>query len=167
MARSIPHSAVYPQPVDQVHRALTSERYWRDRLTEVGGDGAELGHVVTGEGTIDVEMAQSIPAEHLPAIVSKIRPGDLIITRTETWGALDGDRAVGTFSARVEGLPGAVTGTLTLAPEGTGSAITLDGQVEVKLPLIGGKIEAVIAEQVVELLDAEHEFTEGWISANG
>ncbi|AQA21487.1 hypothetical protein BTZ20_1141 [Rhodococcus sp. MTM3W5.2] len=36
-----------------------------------------------------------------------------------------------------------------------------------KLPLIGGKIEAVIAEQVVELLDAEHGFTEGWIAANG
>jgi hypothetical protein len=167
MARSIPHSASYPQPVDQVHRALTSEQYWRDRLAEVGGEGAELGHVVTGDGTIDVEMAQAIPAEHLPPIVSKIRPCDLIITRTETWSALDGGRATGTFSARVDGLPGEVTGTLTLAPEGTGAAITLDGRVEVKLPLIGGKIEAVIAEQVVELLDAEHGFTEGWIAANG
>ncbi|AQA24726.1 hypothetical protein BTZ20_1142 [Rhodococcus sp. MTM3W5.2] len=48
--------------------------------------------------------------------MSKIRPGDLIITRTETWGALDGGRATGTFSARVDGLPGEVTGTLTLAP---------------------------------------------------
>jgi hypothetical protein len=167
MARSIPHSASYPQPVDRVHRALTSERYWRERLVEVGGVGAELGHVVTGEGTIDVEMAQSIPAEHLPAIVAKIRAGDLVITRTETWGALEGGRATGTFSARVEGLPGEVTGTLTLAAEDSGSAIVLDGRVEVKLPLIGGKIEAVIAEQVVELLDAEHGFTEGWIAANG
>ncbi|MFC7449381.1 DUF2505 domain-containing protein [Rhodococcus daqingensis] len=165
MARRIPHSASYPQPVDQVHRAVTSERYWRDRLDAVGGGGAELRHVATGEGTIDVEMAQSIPAEHLPAVVSKIRPGDLIITRTETWGALAGDSATGTFSARVEGLPGEVTGTLTLAPQNTGAAITLDGRVEVKLPLIGGKIEAVIAEQVVELLDAEHDFTEGWIAA--
>lgn len=164
MARRIPHSASYPQPVDRVHAALTSERYWRDRIAEVGGDGAGIDRLDTGDGTIAVEMRQAIPAEHLPSIVTKIRPGDLVITRTEDWGPLTGDRATGTFTAHVEGMPGDLTGTLTLAADGTGSSVTLDGQVQVGLPLIGGKIESVIAEQITELLNHEDEFTARWLT---
>jgi hypothetical protein len=163
MGRRIPHSSSYPQPVDQVHRGLTSEQYWRDRLVEVGGAGAALGHVTVGAGTVDVEMTQSVPAEHLPAIVTKVRPGDLVITRTETWGPLTGGRSAGTFTARVEGVPATLTGTMTLAADGAGSRLALDGKVEVKLPLIGGRIESAIADQVSELLDNENEFTARWL----
>ncbi|MFC9787393.1 DUF2505 domain-containing protein [Rhodococcus sp. NPDC127528] len=164
MARRIPHSSAYPQSVDQVHRAVTSEQYWRDRLAEVGGPGAALGHVAVGENSVDVEMTQSVPAEHLPAVVTKVRPGDLVITRTETWGPLSGGVAAGTFTARVDGVPGTITGTMTLAAEGTGTTLAMDGKVEVKLPLIGGRIEAAIADQVSELLDNENEFTARWLS---
>ncbi|CAM2983910.1 DUF2505 domain-containing protein [Prescottella defluvii] len=165
MARHIEHSAQYPQPVATVHAALTDEGYWQARLREVGGPGATLDEITVGDGTIDVAMTQSVPAEHLPAVVTKIRPGDLIITRTESWGALQGDRAVGTFSAQVEGAPGELRGTMTLTSDGTGSLLVMDGEVEVKMPLIGGKIESVIAGQVLELLDAEEDFTGQWTSA--
>ncbi|MFC4605208.1 DUF2505 domain-containing protein [Rhodococcus kronopolitis] len=166
MARHIPHSSSYPQSVAEVHRALTSEQYWRDRLAEVGGPGASFGHLTVADGTVDVEVAQAIPAEHLPSIVTKIRPGDLVITRTETWGPLDGDRARGTFTARVEGVPATLSGALTLSADGTGSTVALDGQVEVKLPLIGGKIEGVIADQVTELLENEDRFTAEWLGSH-
>lgn len=166
MARRILHSCSYPQSVDQVHRALTSEQYWRDRLVEVGGDGATFGHLTAGDGAVDVEVAQAIPAEHLPSIITKVRPGDLVITRTETWGPLDGGRATGTFTARVEGVPAALSGALTLSADGDGSTVGLDGQVEVKLPLIGGKIESVIAEQVTELLENEDVFTATWLGSH-
>ncbi|MFE3291317.1 DUF2505 domain-containing protein [Rhodococcus sp. NPDC059234] len=164
MARRIPHSSAYPQSVAAVHRALTSERYWHDRLAEVGGPGASLGHVTVGEGTVDVQMTQSVPAEHLPAVVTKVRPGDLVITRTETWGPLTGDSSAGTFTARVDGVPATLTGTMTLAADGTGTILTMEGKVEVKLPLIGGRIESAIADQVSELLDNENEFTARWLS---
>ncbi|MFF0817269.1 DUF2505 domain-containing protein [Rhodococcus sp. NPDC003318] len=166
MARRIPHSTSYPQPVAQVHAALTAERYWRDRIAEVGGSGARIDRLDVGDGTVAVELRQAIPADHLPSIVTKIRPGDLVITRTEDWGRLDGDTATGTFTAHVEGMPGELTGTLTLTADGSGSTVTLDGQVQVGLPLIGGKIESVIADQITELLDHEDEFTARWLTEN-
>lgn len=166
MARRILHSCSYRQSVDQVHRALTGEQYWRDRLVEVGGDGASFGHLTVGDGTVDVELTQAIPAEHLPSIVTTVRPGDLVITRTETWGPLVGGRATGTFTARVDGVPAALSGTLTLSADGDGSTVGLDGQVDVKMPLIGGKIESVIAEQITELLENEDRFTAGWLASH-
>lgn len=149
-----------------MHAALTSERYWRERVSETGGEHSRIDRVDAGPGTIAVEMTQAIPAEHLPSIVTKIRPGDLEITRTEDWGPLDGDGATGTFTARVTGLPGELTGGLTLAADGPGSTVTLDGRVQVSLPLIGGKIEGVIAERIAELLQHEDEFTAGWLTGN-
>lgn len=167
MARPIPHSVSHPQPVDRVLAAFTSEDYWRTRIAEVGGDGARLDRLDIGEGTVAVEMTQLIPAEHLPSLVTKIRPGDLVITRTEDWTHPAGNpTATGTLTARVAGLPGELTGTLTLAPAGTGSTVTLDGRVDVPIPLIGSKIEAVIAERITELLLHEDEFTARWLDEN-
>lgn len=162
MARHIEHSAQYPHSVATLHAALTDERYWQARLQAVGGPGAKLDRVQVGDGTIDIAMTQAVPAEHLPSVVTKIRPGDLIITRTESWGPLHGDRAEGTFSAEVEGAPGQLRGTMVLTADGDGSSLVMDGEVEVKLPIFGSKVESVIAGQVLELLDAEEDFTGQW-----
>jgi hypothetical protein len=167
MARHIEHSAQYRRPVATLHAALTDEGYWQARLKEVGGPGATFESLTVGDGTIDVVLKQSVPAEHLPSVVTSIRPGDLIIRRTESWGPLQGDRAQGTFSAEVEGAPGRLRGTMTLSADGTGSELVMDGDVEVKIPLIGGKIESVIAGQVLELLDAEEDFTGQWVAQAG
>ncbi|WP_305092547.1 DUF2505 domain-containing protein [Prescottella sp. R16] len=165
MSRHIEHSARLPRPVAAVHAALTDERYWQARLREIGGPGASVDETTVGDAAIDVAMTQAVPAEHLPPIVTKIRPGDLRITRTESWGPLQDGRASGTFTAAVDGVPGQLRGTLALTPDGDGSLLVVDGVVEVKLPLIGGKIEEVIAAQVIELLDAEQDFTGRWLAS--
>jgi hypothetical protein len=47
---------------------------------------------------------------------------------------------------------------------GTGSELVVHADVTVKLPLIGGKIEGVVAEQVRSLLAAETAFTLEWLA---
>ncbi|MFC9361340.1 DUF2505 domain-containing protein [Rhodococcus sp. NPDC057014] len=165
MSRRIEHSSSYAFPVAQVHAGLITEQYWRDRLDKVGGPGATLEQVTTGPGTISVAMSQSIPAEHLPSIVSKVRPGDLVIKRTETWGTLDGDHAEGTFTAEVVGAPATISGTQTLKEDGSRANVQVEGKAEVRIPLIGGKIENAIADEVLRLIAKEQEFTEQWLGS--
>ena len=38
------------------------------------------------------------------------------------------------------------------------------GEVTVRIPLVGGKLEGVIAEQVTTLLEREAEFTTSWLT---
>lgn len=166
MPRPIAHSASVPASVDKVHAALVSEQYWKDRTAEIGGPGAELVSVTAVNGTISVVMSQSIPEEELPAAVTAFKKGPLVIERTESWGPFGGNRAEGKFGATVEGAPANISGTTLLEGDEQASTMSLSGTTEVKIPIFGGKIEAMISEQVLALIDNEHEFTGEWIAKN-
>ncbi|WP_433682421.1 DUF2505 domain-containing protein [Nocardia sp. CA-119907] len=159
MATPLAYSARYSYPVATVRAAFADERYWKDRIAEVGGDNARLDSVTVSGDQVKVEMVQSISAELLPPAITAVRPGDLIIPRTEHW---TGDSA--TFTARVEGAPAEVRGTIALSADGSGSVAQSEGTIEVKVPLFGGKIEAAIAERLTELLASEAEFTNNWLA---
>lgn len=159
MATPLAYTARYSYPVAAVRAAFADEQYWKDRVTEVGGDNARLDSVTVHGDQVDVELVQAIAAELLPPAITAVRPGDLIIPRTESW---TGDSA--TFTARVEGAPALVSGTITLSADGSGSVGQATGTIEVKVPLFGGKIEAAIAERLTELLASEEEFTNHWLT---
>lgn len=163
MGSPIDHSANYTYPAGAVHAAFVDPRYWHTRLAEVGGPGAAVENVETGDGTLDLTAHQAIPADQLPSVVTSIRPGDLVIRREESWGPIAGDRSQGRFSARVDGMPGHVEGTLTLIGDGDGSTVVIEGTVEVKIPFLGAKIEGMIVDELVGLFDAEQRFTTGWL----
>ncbi|MEE2032049.1 DUF2505 domain-containing protein [Rhodococcus chondri] len=166
MGSPIDHSAHYSFPPVKVHAAFVDPQYWHHRLAEIGGPAATVEDITPGPGTIDLHMTQAIPAEHLPSIVTSIRPGDLVIHRHESWGALDGDRAMGRFSARVDGMPGKAEGALGLAPDAGGSFVVIEGDVEVKIPFLGSKVEGMIVDELVGLFGNEQAFTAQWLSGS-
>ncbi|WP_159841572.1 DUF2505 domain-containing protein [Nocardia sp. CY41] len=159
MATPLAYTAHYSHPPAAVRAAFANDQYWKDRIAAVGGPNARLDSVTVSGDQVRVEMVQAIAAEQLPPAITAVRPGDLIIPRVEQW---TGDEA--TFEARVEGAPAEVRGTIGLAAEGSGAVATVDGTIEVKIPLFGGKIEKAIAEHLTELLKNEAEFTGTWLA---
>ncbi|WP_199441603.1 DUF2505 domain-containing protein [Umezawaea beigongshangensis] len=162
MARRIEHLTTYPWTARDVFGALTSEDHVRDRLAALGGNGAELISFSGGNGETRFELKQGVSAEHLPPVARNVLGGDLVIQRTETWRA---DDLAGAVEVTLGGVPGRLDGSSRLADTGErASAMTLSGQVRVSIPLVGGKVEGLIVEQVVELLDAEARFTSEWLA---
>ncbi|MEV6428535.1 DUF2505 domain-containing protein [Nocardia sp. NPDC051463] len=159
MATPLAYTARYSHPVAAVRAVIADEQYWKNRIAEVGGPNARLDSIAVNGDQVRIEMVQAIAAELLPAAITAVRPGDLIIPRVENWS---GDTA--TFEARVEGAPAEVRGAIALVADGTGSVATVTGNIEVKIPLFGGKIEAAIAERLTELLASEEEFTNNWLA---
>ncbi|WP_306363139.1 DUF2505 domain-containing protein [Nocardia sp. CC227C] len=144
-----------------VRAAFANEQYWKDRVEQVGGDNARIESIVIDGERVHVELIQTIPAADLPAQITAIKPDGLVIPRTEIWNG-----SSGTFTARVDGAPAEVNGTLTLSADGTGSTYVVDGNIEVKIPLFGRKIEAAIQENLSDLLVREAEFTDNWLSSH-
>lgn len=162
-------AADYAGSVEQVHRAFSDEQYWKDRLADSGADLGTLDWLeVDAHGGIDVTTTQVLRADRLPGLVSQFHRGDLSIQREETWSPIRDDRANGTVTGSISGAPVTLTGTAVLLPaeSGGGSRLEFSAAVEVRVPLVGGKIEDFIGNQLVGLLIAEQRFTTAWLTEN-
>jgi hypothetical protein len=169
MPRSFDMAAEYEGSVDEVYRAFGDERYWLERLTRSGADETSLDSMtVDGDGGVDVVTTQTLRADRLPAVVTQFHRGDLSFVRKETWSAVTDGSATGVIKGLITGAPATLTGNAVLAPAATdgGSRLGLKATVEVRIPLVGGKIETFIGSQLAELLIAEQRFTSAWIREN-
>ncbi|BBX34528.1 hypothetical protein MMAG44476_28314 [Mycolicibacterium mageritense DSM 44476 = CIP 104973] len=168
MPRSFDMATEYAGSVEQVHGAFGDRQYWLARLADSGADDATLDSMTVAEdGGIDVITTQLLRADRLPGLVAQFHHGDLSIHREEHWGPLVDGRAAGTVSGTIPGAPVALDGTATLARADSGSRLAVRISVEVKVPLVGGKIENFIGSQLVDLLIAEQRFTTVWITEKG
>ncbi|MPY79228.1 MAG: DUF2505 family protein [Actinophytocola sp.] len=156
MASRIEHSSEFPYPFEQVLAAFTSESAIRQRLADIGGKDAELLAHEKSDGTVSYRMRQGIPGEKLPSVVRKVHHGDLHVEREQEW-RLSGETASGTATASVTGVPGSIAARSELTSHGDGTVLRISGEVKVSIPLVGGKIERTIAEQVGTLLARESE----------
>ncbi len=157
----------YPADVEQVHKAFCTERYWRARLDSFGADDATLDELtVTDDGYVDVITSHVLRAEGLPALVSQFHHGDLRIRREEHWQPVRDGQSTGTVGGVIVGAPVSLDGSGVLARAGSGSQLSVVLSVDVKVPLVGGKIESLIGGQLVDLLTAEQRFTTVWIAEN-
>lgn len=146
-----------------VYDVVIDRKFLEARLGELGGkDPALLEHDVDENGA-RVVTRSSIPVEFLPSVIQRFTGGDLVLDRVETWAPADGGYR-GSFEVTVRRLPGRLTGTQTLSEDGDGSVTVVDGDAEVPVPFVAGRIEAIVTEQVGALLDAEDGFTRRWLA---
>ena len=139
-------AAEFEGSVEQVHRAFGDEQYWLERLADSGADDYSLDSMtVNGEG-IDVVTTQTLRADRLPGVVTQFHRGDLSFVREETWTPISDGQATATVKGAITGAPATLSGTALLAPakSGAGSRLEFKASVQVKVPLVGGKIENFI-----------------------
>lgn len=171
MPRSFDLSADYDGSVDDVHRAFTDEHYWRARLAGSGVDIATLESMRVGgetgdDDTVEVVTLQVIRSDKLPGMVTQLHSGDLRIRREEKWGPVAGGVATGSVVGSIVDAPVNLTGTAVLEPIGEtgGTRLTFRTSVQVRVPIIGGKLENIIGARLAELIAVEQRFTTEWIA---
>ncbi|GAB3585274.1 DUF2505 domain-containing protein [Amycolatopsis endophytica] len=163
MASRIEHRAEYAQGVAEVFAAETSEEALTARLAEIGGkNSALLSHSADADGA-RYTLRQGIEAEKLPQIVRKLQPGDLYVDREHTF-TRGGDGYTGTAKATVSGMPGEITARTEIRPAGEGTVVETRGEVKVKIPLVGGKLESFVAGELTKLLAREAQFSAEWLA---
>jgi hypothetical protein len=167
MPRSFDMAAEYEGTVEQVHQAFRDERYLLERLADSGADKATLDSMTgAGDGGIDVITTQTLRSDRLPAVVAQFHHGDLSVVREERWSAVTDGRATAAVTGSIPGAPTTLSGTAVLMPSDKGSRLEFNVTVEVRIPLVGGKVESFIGSQLVNLLIAEQRFTSAWIREN-
>ena len=168
MSRQIDFRSVSPYSADEVYATMVDPDYLRARLERIGGPGAAL-----LEHSADVQGARyrlrlGLDAKDLPSVVRSVMAGNVTIERDERWTRQDSGRYLGEVAVTIVNAPASATGGMRLRdlPDG-GSELNVRADVRVSVPLIGGKIEGVVGEQVQRLLAAETAFTQTWLADNG
>ena len=161
-------AAEYEGSVEQVHQAFSDEQYWLARLADSGADDYSLDSMTVDGDGIDIVTTQRLRADRLPGVVTQFHRGDLSLVREETWSPIRDGKATATTKVTIVDAPATLSGTAVLGPAKSsgGSRLEFKVTVQVNVPLVGGKIENFIGNQLVELLIAEQRFTTVWITKN-
>jgi hypothetical protein len=157
-------SVEYESSVERVHRAFGDEQYWLARLADATIGTTLLDSIQShDDGSVAVTSTLVLPREFLPAVASQFHSGDMRIQRRETWNPMTDGKASGTIDCAIIGAPATMAGKADLSPTGAGSRMNLQATVEVRIPLIGGKLETFIGSQLTNLLIEEQRFTTTWL----
>ncbi len=151
--------------VADVIAAFGDKNYWLARLAAYGGDSMSLDSLVAGpDGTVVVHTTQDLRQDMLPGGIGRLLPGDTKIMRTESWRPASRGEVHGEFTISARGGPSSGSGTMVLAPVAAGSSLRIRGTVEVRIPVVGGRIERYVAELITKEVPQMQRFTAKWIA---
>lgn len=144
-------------PVEQVFGVLTSPEWVATKAERFSDDAQLVQREERADGGVQLVVSRRLP-DGVPGFLQRFLPQDGRVVETFDWGPArpDGTRH-GEWHADIPGAPARLGGAMRLDPTAVGSAYTIEGEVTVKVPLIGGRAESYIAEMVGKLAAKEAE----------
>src|SRR6185436_18404601 len=150
----------YDAAVDDVFALFLDPDVVRARYEAAGDRDIEIlecgpqgdGFVIRTSRTVDVDI---------PSFACKVLKPTNTMIQTDTWSARDLDGARdGDFDIDVKGAPVHVSGAMRIEPtrDGAGTRHAVDGRLDVKVPLIGGRVAKWAEGPSQQRLDAEYTF---------
>jgi len=147
---SISQETALPAGVQDAYALLVDEGFLADYARATGA----LSFDVTVDGS-RTRLRREMPTDQVPGALRGLVGNRLPIDETCDWAdpAADGSRmAQATADIRVGGRAMTFTGTITLVPAGAGAAYRAVGEVEVNIPLIGGRLKGPATDAVAAAL---------------
>jgi hypothetical protein len=170
MARTFDRIADHPDSVEKLLRTFGDEQYWLAWLAAEYGADATLDSIRVGaDGSVEVACTFTLRHDRLPGVVTRVYKSDVQIKRWESWSAITDGKANCTITASMPGTPVTLSGNAHVTPhpaDAGGAQLRVGGTVEVRIPVVGGQIEKVIANQLMDLATTRRHFTNEWISQN-
>ena len=116
------------------------------------------------DGGAEVRLMRVLPAD-LPDLVRRFVGETLKLTQTDTWGPADANGArAGTFVVEIAGAPASVRGRLSLTGSDTSTTQEFDGEINVSVPFIGGKVEKMASDALLAAVKSEGRVGRDWLA---
>ena len=151
MATRLSYDLTYDAPMIEVGEMLMDAAFREQvcdaqlalrRTVTVGPDGGGM--------KVVVDMVQA--AQGIPSFAKRFVGDEIQLVQTEQWSDIENARV----DVVIPGKPGQMSGTVTLRESGGTTTETVEMEVKVSIPLVGGKIEALIADLLRKALKVEN-----------
>ncbi|HET7734694.1 MAG TPA: DUF2505 domain-containing protein [Nocardioidaceae bacterium] len=149
------HSSRYDAPPTDVYAMLTDATFREEVCRAVKSVDSSVD--VTGS-TVTIYQTQRV--RKIPAFAAKLVGETIEIHQVERWTS----PTQADLELTIPGKPGHLRATITLTPSGDGTDYRADGDLKVSVPLVGGKLESVIADLLELFLTREHQAGQAWLA---
>jgi hypothetical protein len=146
------HEIRYDAPPEAVFEMLADPDFRKRACDAQDVVSADVSLERSGSGfSLVVDQLQK--TDDLPTFARKFAGESTQAIQREEWAG----PTEGTLRIEAPGKPTSANGTITLEPDGSGTREVVELEIKVKVPLIGGKLEKLMAEKVASGMDVEHE----------
>jgi len=153
------HTLRYDASPDEVF-AMLGDAVFREQVCEAQHTTEATATVDGVDDTMTVTVDQRRPADGIPSFAKKFVGDSIHIRQHEEWSSATDAK----LEVSIPGKPGHLKGTITLRPDGDGTVETVSGEIRVHIPIVGGKIEGLIAELLEHALKAEQRVGTAWLA---
>lgn len=157
MGTRVVKELVYDAPVEQVS-AMLQDPAFRERAMERMR--VLRGSATAQDGVVTIDQVQA--ARGLPSFVTKVVGDEIRIVQVERWTSVDH----ADVQVSIPGKPGEMTGSVDLAGSGERTVETVELDITVRVPFVGGKMEGVVAEMFGKALATEHRTGVEWLAGS-
>ena len=162
MSTLVEASHEYDHPIERVIEAFTDPDFYLDKFEGVGARNVEVLSSSDEDGVFAIETQREVPLD-VPAALRKFLGSWTAVLQNEEWIEGDEGEYLNELQINSEGLPAAITGTMTLRPTDDGCVNDVVMEIDCSIPLIGRKLEQFIAASTTEQLEAEYEFIQEYL----
>ena len=158
--KSVSYTMVYDgATIEQVHEMLADQAFRERVCAEQGVVSHDVSITPAGEG-MSVRIEQVQDTQGVPGFAKKIVGDTTTVIQEEAWSSpVSAD-----ITVTIPGKPGDIRGTVAINSDDAGVKERVDLHIKVAIPLVGGKIEGLLAEILTEALEAEQRVGTKWLA---
>jgi len=153
------HDLIYDAPLADVD-AMLMDQDFRERVCDAQGAIRKSVTITEDDDGVTVLVDQVQTAEGIPGFARKFVGDEINLVQTESWFDAENARV----EVVIPGKPGEMTGTISLSESGGVTTERLEMTIKVNIPLVGGKIENLIADLLRAALKAENAVGRDYLS---
>lgn len=158
-------SHVYSVPVEAAIAMLRDESATVDKYEGMGHRDVQILEFVSDDDRLRIVSSRLVVVE-LPGFAKKALKPTNTMMQTDEWRREGDGSWSGTFNVDVQGSPVHISGTMGLAPDSDGSRHDVALDLQVKIPILGGKVADWVGKNDGQrTLDAEFAFNDRRLGA--
>lgn len=136
----------HAQNADVVLRMFTDPEYFLTKYRNVGATAIEVLACIRSDDRFSITTSRQVAVEApVPGFAKKLVPEQLTIIQTDSWDLVS---RTGTLDIQFKGVPVSIKCDMTLRDQGSACIQDLDFTLKVNVPLIGGKLEQLLADDL-------------------
>jgi Protein of unknown function (DUF2505) len=151
MATKLSYDLTYEAPLTDVG-AMLMDPAFRERVCDAQGAVRRTVSVGPDGGGTKVVIDAVQLAQGIPGFAKKFVGDEIQLVQTEQWSDLENGR----IDIVIPGKPGQMSGTMTLRESAGTITETVRMEIRVGIPLVGGKIESLVADLLRKALKVEN-----------